>query len=148
REQHVVAALQSGAWSDISNDALREHANSCPTCADAVVVMQFLRHEAALVGGEVALPSASLVWWKAQLAAQRRAVARTTRPLDLAWSLGLTAVFVTLLWRVLVLFQGRSSSSDLQPSFLHGAGWLGGLAGEVALFAGSATLVCLLLGGL
>ena len=107
REQHVVAALQSGAWSDISNDALREHANSCPTCADAVVVMQFLQSEAALVGSEVALPSASLVWWKAQLAAQRRAVARTTRPLDLAWSLGLTAVFVTLLWACSCFVSGK-----------------------------------------
>jgi len=78
QEQNVIAAARSGVWSD----SLREHANHCMECADIIVVTEFLQGKAELACADVSLPSAASVWWKAQLAARRKALARTTRPLD------------------------------------------------------------------
>lgn len=134
QEQNVIAAVRSGIWSD----ALREHANHCMECADIIVVTEFLQSEAELAGADATLPSAESVWWKAQLAARRKALARTTRPLDLVWSLGISAGLATAFWYVL----GLSHTQSLQWPIFEGP------FAEAVIFGGGASLIFLLFGAL
>jgi hypothetical protein len=147
READVLAALQSGTWSRPSYRELREHSNHCVQCADTVAVAEFLQHEAELVRNHAIVPSVGLVWWKGQLAAKRRTQSRTTRPLNLVWTLAIPAAFLIVFWRALVLSQTPSSNGGL-TYLMHRPSLWAGTGGEAALFAVGATLVCLLFGSL
>jgi hypothetical protein len=108
-------------------------------CADIIVVTEFLQGKAELACADVSLPSAASVWWKAQLAARRKALARTTRPLDLVWGLGILAGIVTVLWYLL----GSSQTQSLPWPGLGIRPFV-----EAAIFVGGATLLFLLCGAL
>jgi hypothetical protein len=78
----VAAAVAAGraadprkaAFDDDSGD-LRQHVASCAACADLVLVMSSLGAERERARRNVSVPSAGLVWWRAQLR-QRQAAAR------------------------------------------------------------------------
>ena len=89
REQDVVDALRSGRWASAWGEELRQHAAACAVCAEVAFVAREFQHELESTQAEVAqdgrrLPSAGLVWWKAQLAARRAAEQRATAPI--AWT--------------------------------------------------------------
>jgi len=86
REQEVVDALRSGRWMSAWGDELREHAENCEVCAEVAFAAQEFQREAELARTEfqqtgTRLPSAGLVWWKAQLAARRAAEERAAAPM-------------------------------------------------------------------
>ncbi len=83
REQEVLDAVRRGRWSGAWGEELRKHAAGCEVCAEVALVAEAMLHEEALAQSEVRLPSAGLVWWKAQLAARRAAEAQATQPI--AW---------------------------------------------------------------
>jgi hypothetical protein len=81
REQQVLDALQCGRWPGPWGEEIRRHAAACAVCSEVVMVAEALRHEEELAQAEVRLPSAGLVWWKAQLAARRAAEERAAQPI-------------------------------------------------------------------
>jgi hypothetical protein len=72
KESSVLAALASGALPD----ELAAHLNACPDCRDAQLVRSYL-NACAASDLATAIPSAELVWWKAQLARKRAAARRS-----------------------------------------------------------------------
>jgi len=114
REQEVLDAVRSGRWSGAWGEEIRTHAAGCPACAEVVLVAEALLQEHHREQAEVRLPSAGLVWWKAQLAARRSAEARATQPIALAERFAQAAAVLTALG--LALWQWPRIS-----------GWLGGM---------------------
>ena len=103
REQHVIDALKSGRWAGPWGEEIREHAAGCAVCSEVVTVANAMRGEDELAQAELRLPSAGLVWWKAQLAARRAAEQRATEPIAwaerLAQFLGVLTVIGLALWQ-------------------------------------------------
>jgi hypothetical protein len=108
REQEVVDALRSGRWTSAWGEEIRQHAAACATCAEVALVAQEFQREEALARAElqqpgVGLPSAGLVWWKAQLAARRAAEQRAAEPMVLiervAYALGALAALGLGVWQ-------------------------------------------------
>ena len=97
REQEVLDAVRSGRWSGAWGEEIRTHAAGCAACAEVALVAEALLQEHHLEQAEVRLPSAGLVWWKAQLAARRSAEARATQPIALAERFAQAAVLLTAL---------------------------------------------------
>jgi cytoskeletal protein RodZ len=86
REQEVVDALRSRRWATAWGNEIRQHAESCEVCAEVAFAAQAFQHEVELAKTELdqpgtRLPSAGLVWWKAQLAARRAAEHRAVAPM-------------------------------------------------------------------
>ena len=73
-EAATLRAVSSGRW----DDALREHAASCPDCAEAAFVAHHLQSEAAELD-ERPLPDPQLLWRRAQIEARFAATRRATR---------------------------------------------------------------------
>jgi hypothetical protein len=113
REQQVLHALGSGRWTGPWGEEIRRHAANCAVCSEVVLVAEALRHEDELAHTELHLPSAGLVWWKAQLAARRAAEERAAQPI--AWVERMVQVFGALGLMVVGFWQ--------RPKIL---GWLGG----------------------
>jgi hypothetical protein len=108
REQEVVDALRSGRWLSEWGLAVRQHAQTCPVCAEVALAAQAFQREAALAQAELEqpgahLPSAGLVWWKAQLAARRAAEKRAAEPIvwveRAAYAVGVIATLALGIWQ-------------------------------------------------
>lgn len=103
RERAVVDAVVSGRWESAWGEEIRRHAAGCAICSEVVLLAQALQREDEAAQAEVRLPSAGLVWWKAQLAARRAAEARAVQPIALmeraAQALGGLAAFGLAVWQ-------------------------------------------------
>jgi hypothetical protein len=103
REQAVLDALTSGRWATPWGEEIRRHAASCAVCSEVVLVTETLRREEQSAEAEVRLPSAGLVWWKAQLAARRAAEQRAAQPIALvervAQAVGALSAFGIGVWQ-------------------------------------------------
>lgn len=140
REQKVSEAVRSGTW----DPELRDHARHCPICADVLLVTEFLQNEAEVAGAEAPLPSAGVIWWKAQLASRHSAVARATRPIKFMRNLACLVGVGAVVWFLLGSGEAGPWLSELAKFQLHGAGF----AGEAAVLAGLGTMAIVLLGSL
>jgi hypothetical protein len=87
REAEVVEAVISGHWPAACDPELRSHAIDCPTCKDIVLVSSALQTERDSAVLNAALPSAGLVWWRAELRSRREAARAAERPMKLVHSL-------------------------------------------------------------
>lgn len=114
REQEVLDAVRSGRWEGAWGEEIRTHASACSVCAEVALVAEAILQEHRLEQADVRLPSAGLVWWKAQLAARRSAEARATQPIALAERFAQAAASLTALG--LAIWQWPRIS-----------GWLGGM---------------------
>jgi len=87
RENEIVEAVTSGRWPDACGSDLRNHVRACHICKEVAFVAGALleEHDIALV--EARVPSAGLVWWRAELRARREAAKAAERPLTLVHSL-------------------------------------------------------------
>jgi len=103
REPDVVSAVQAGEWPARVEPALREHARTCPACAEVLAVALALQEEAS-EPGPVQLPTAAHVWWRAQIRARQDAAQAIERPISIvegvaaASGVGLAAAAITLGW--------------------------------------------------
>ena len=81
REIEIVEAVTCGRWPAGADEELQSHAASCPVCMDVVQVGLALTQDRsnALLSAQV--PSAGLVWWRAEMRSRRDAVERATRPM-------------------------------------------------------------------
>jgi len=107
REESVSEALRSG---DLNPELLR-HVSECATCADLVLVSQFLQDEAR-AASESAVPDASIIWRKAQLRTRREALASATLPIRVARGVAAVATFVATLWLVVSIMKPFSWLPD------------------------------------
>src|SRR5258707_1035438 len=103
KEQEVFEALQSGRLASEWGEPLRQHIAECSNCADLALVAEFLQEESDLTLANVKVPSAALVWWKAQLRARREAAQQALRPVRIAERVALGSALLGAL-AVLVWF--------------------------------------------
>ncbi len=107
RTDEVLAAARTERWSE----PLRDHAERCPDCADALLVETLLGAESrmALVEAEARIPDAGAVWLRGRLAVRHRGVERATLPISIvqtiAWACGAAGAAVGA-WRALPALRG------------------------------------------
>lgn len=77
RESAVLAAERTGRWSD----DLERHLESCPQCADALIVERFLAGEAERARAATRLPTAHQIWWRADLRLHRELARKAQLPI-------------------------------------------------------------------
>ena len=108
REQEVLDALRSGRWAGAWGEGIRQHVAACAVCAEVALVAQEFQREDELARTELqqpgaGLPSAGLVWWKAQMAARRAAQQRAAGPIvfveRVAYGLGALAAIGLGVWQ-------------------------------------------------
>jgi len=89
REAEILAAVWSGAWPDCCAKELLMHAESCDICAEVMVIAPALRADYQAMRGEVQVPAAGQVWWRAAVRARMDAAHAASRPIT--WAQGLAA---------------------------------------------------------
>ena len=88
REHEVVEAVAKGLLNETCSDDLRRHVASCAICKDVAEGAGALQNEYAAISQNVRVPSAGMVWWRAELRARREALRKAERPLTLAHAFG------------------------------------------------------------
>jgi hypothetical protein len=82
REREVSELVERGQWPLAAPKDVREHAAGCRVCGDLVVVKQALQSaRAEALAQPVVLPSASALWWRAQLRKRNEALDKIARPI-------------------------------------------------------------------
>jgi hypothetical protein len=92
RENEIVEAVVSGRWPDACGADLRNHVSACHICKEVAVVAGALQEEHDTALAEARVPSAGLVWWRAELRARREGAKAAERPLTLVHSLAAASV--------------------------------------------------------
>jgi len=145
REQEVVDALRSGRWTSAWGDEIRQHVAVCAVCAEVALVAQEFQREEELVRTGLqqpgaGLPSAGLVWWKAQRAARRAAEQRAAEPIVLvaraAYALGALTALGLGVWqwpRIMGWLQRAQTPASIprfaaMPEYSSSSEWLHQLA--------------------
>jgi hypothetical protein len=137
-EQQVIEAWRFGRWAGPWGEEIRRHAADCAVCSEVARVAEALRREDERQQREVRLPSAGLVWWKAQLAARRAAEERAAQPI--AWVERMAQVFGTLAllglgwwqWpRILAWWSGSNGPRGLGGTPAGSAEWVRELLGTL-----------------
>lgn len=110
-EQQVARAARENHWTD----ALQDHRNRCPACAETALVTAALMTDAAL--DHDPLPDPRRVWLTARVRARRHAAARATWPITLAsriaW-MGAAAVMLAFAPQLVELLE-RGVSTMVPP---------------------------------
>jgi hypothetical protein len=88
REHEVLEAVTTG--SSPEDAALRSHVSACRTCSDAVTLLQTLASERDRLMDQALVPSAGLVWWRAQIRARQEAARTVAQPI--AYAQGIAVV--------------------------------------------------------
>ena len=91
-EPEVAAAVLSGRWPQACEEELRAHASECAVCGGVTTVAELLRQDQAASLGDVRVPAAGQVWWRAAVRARVEAAHTASRPLT--WMQGLAAAAV------------------------------------------------------
>jgi hypothetical protein len=86
READVVQALFGR---DALDDDLASHARGCDCCRDAMTVASALRADREWIRGDLPVPSAGQIWWRAAVRARLEATQAVARPLT--WAHGVAA---------------------------------------------------------
>ena len=90
RELEVIDAIASQRWPDRADEELRAHVLGCEHCADVAEVASALRHDKDVALVESArMPSADLVWFRAQARARAEASRQAARPVAIMQAIGL-----------------------------------------------------------
>ena len=109
REMEILDAIASGRWPERADAELRSHASSCTICTDVALVAALYRDDYESALEHARMPSAGLVWWKAELRARREAVRVASRPMTLAAGIAGTCVAVA----IVALLRGMSIHLDM-----------------------------------
>ena len=82
REQELIDVVQSGRWPARCPEELRAHIAQCSICADTTEVALALHEDREDAWPEARVPSAGLVWWRAELRARQEAMRTVSRPMN------------------------------------------------------------------
>ena len=89
REPDVIDAIASRRWPDRADTELRDHVHACSICADLAVVAAAIGEDQEASWSDAArLPSAQVVWLRAQARARAEAARRAARPIAVMQALG------------------------------------------------------------
>jgi hypothetical protein len=88
-EPEVLAAALESRWPDGVEAQLREHASSCPVCAEAALVAVAIGDDRDAIRPEITIPDSGRVWYLAQLRARREAIAAADRPITIVQTMAL-----------------------------------------------------------
>jgi hypothetical protein len=81
REAEALEVVLHGGWPSCADAELRAHVDQCPVCADVVAVAVAMQEEHTLACQQAHVPTAGLVWWRAELRARQEAARKATRPM-------------------------------------------------------------------
>jgi hypothetical protein len=88
REPDVIDAITARRWPDRADLELTEHVAACAVCADVANIVAAIQDEAHLSWEEAAqLPSAEVIWWRAQARARTEATRLAGRPIAIVQAL-------------------------------------------------------------
>jgi hypothetical protein len=124
REQEVLDALSSNRWPDRLGDDLSQHVEGCALCKDLGLVAEALSADFSTAIQQARVPSAGLVWWRAEIRARQDSIQTASRPITLAHYIGVAcAGLVALALLSLFDFGGLTTLSGfsltgLIPDFL------------------------------
>lgn len=96
REIEVVEAVTCGRWPAGVEEELQSHAAVCPVCVDVVRVSLALTQDRSDALLSARVPSAGLVWWRAEMRVRREAIERATRPMKIVEWTALICVLAAL----------------------------------------------------
>lgn len=103
RETELLAALREQRWPDVCEPELRAHVSACSYCTDLVLVTQAMRQGHREATQQAVLPSAGILWWRAQVQRRNGAIQRVTEPIllaeKLAWAGTCAAALALGLWQ-------------------------------------------------
>lgn len=88
-EPDAVAAVRAGRLTDAE---LTRHVAACAVCREVVEVAEAMASIERETLGEVRLPSAGSIWWRAQVRARQDAARAASRPVVVAQAVGAAAV--------------------------------------------------------
>lgn len=127
REQEVLDALASNRWPDRLGEDLSKHVEGCAFCKDLGLVVEALSADfsnAIQQANQERLPSAGLVWWRAEIRARQESIRTASRPIALAHYVGIACTaLVAFVLLSLIDFGGVTNLSGfslagLIPDFL------------------------------
>jgi hypothetical protein len=107
RESEILEAVALGRLTQV-----REHLDTCASCAEAAAIAGALRRDHAAALGEAHVPSAGAVWWRATIRARAEAARTVSQPITMlqgiagACAVGLAAAFAGVAWRWMQTFTG------------------------------------------
>ena len=81
RETEVVEAVATGAWPAACSADLRAHVAGCVVCGELAAVASAIQGDWQSARAHVHVPSAGLVWWRAQLRARQQNAEAAGRPI-------------------------------------------------------------------
>jgi hypothetical protein len=111
RSADLLAAMTSGPVSQLSDDELLKHAETCESCREMVTVVSALRAERDRLRRNSTVPSAGLVWWRAQLRARQQAALRAAAPVTAVHAAAVVAAVVLAVALVSVLIRSLGTAS-------------------------------------
>src|SRR5689334_16869858 len=88
REQEVLDSVYSGRWPDRMGQDLAGHVEGCTFCKELGMVAQALRSNFSMAIEQARVPSAGLVWWRAEIRARQESLRVASRPIALARYIG------------------------------------------------------------
>jgi len=96
REAETIDAVTSGAWPGACAADLRAHVAACEACSETAAVATAIRSDWQSAYADVRVPSAGLVWWRAQLRSRQDVAEKAGRPITYAQAVAATAAAVLL----------------------------------------------------
>jgi len=88
RENEVMEVLSCGRWPDQCPEELRAHIAACAICADVLEVALALYEDRETAHVHAHIPSADLMWWRAELRARQEAARTASRPISFVAAFG------------------------------------------------------------
>jgi predicted anti-sigma-YlaC factor YlaD len=121
-EARLVADIAAGRSIDTCPE-LQEHLAACAGCRELAEVATLLAEDGSAAQGELAVPPAGLVWWRAQLRVRQAAATQAQQAMTVvqaiaaAATVAALAALATLSWRLVGPWMHRLvDSSALLPS--------------------------------
>ncbi len=80
REQDVLDAILTGRWPARCDEELRAHLNACALCSDLAAAAVAIVDQRDGAWSQAHVPTAGVVWWRAQLRSREDAARAAGRP--------------------------------------------------------------------
>jgi hypothetical protein len=82
-EQDVLDAIAANRWPNRLSAALSRHVSACEVCQDLGIVAAAISDDYASAALQARLPSAGLVYWRAEIRARQQARLAASQPITL-----------------------------------------------------------------